>query len=368
MYQFYVTPANAYRSQKELITPAQEVYDKAVARFAYAPNFRQSWFRIKLPNTDQHGFFLEPEMDGLKIGDRVSVELDVTSISGDTSLEIEAYGAASQTDDTSGRVVAIDPTHIRLGTHHFKATLYIDERYSKAFNGVSIPRFYLNIRITNNSAVTSETVLENVKISVFTSNQEGLYASYDNDLTGTGDIWRALIDNKNNSNAINNESYSTTYDALKAKTKGYSISYSGGLQIPLSATEGDTKPFKGVSIQHIPYQSNQTFSGYVEFKSPSYLPLKLRRLSVNEDGTLTNSPVDTIYLKPDVLGSRQYFYFNTESLFALKNSERVQIAYFNFEIGDRLMFDGYDPFTFRVFSARLSQSQTIQFHKYQSEL
>lgn len=372
-YSFYISPANAFRFQHDFVTPDLNVYTNASGRMIYAPNYHSSWFKLKQPDSAPYTCFLEPEVNDLLIGDRITVDLDVTGVTGKSLLIVESYASDAKSNMGGEAIKQIDDQIITENTHHIKFSMYIDDRFSKYLNADKIlKRFWLNLRVWRNLRVSAtsqssiEVVMENVKITVNTSNQATGYTAYDNALLSSGDIWRAIYDNKALSTSFSNESYSATADALAAKKPGFSLTPQGGLTFPLTA-EDLPDEFKGIAIQRIPYVSMQTFSGYIKYETGQYAPVKLRTFSVDDTGKIINTNVQTLYLKPDhETGiNKQYFYFDTETLYELNADDKGRLAYFSIEVGDRHPQDTPD-FNMTLHSIMVHQDQTAKVYKYMS--
>lgn len=367
-YSFYVSPANAFRGQRNLVTPDLNVYTNASERIIYAPNYHSSWFKLKQMK-GQYSCYLEPEINDLLIGDRITVDLDVTGVTGKSLLTVESY--ASTAESRGSQVMQIGNQIITENTHHFKLSMYIDDRFSKYLNADKIlKRFWLNIRVGSNFSTQPliESVVENVKITVDTKNQASGYTAYDTALLSSGDMWRAIYDNKALSSSFSNEIYSVTADALTAKKDGFSLTPQGGLTFPLHTTDphNPMSGFKGIAIQRIPYVSMQPFSGYIEYETNQYARIKLRAFIVDATGKIINTSVNELKLIPDnETGiNKQYFYFDTETLYKLNADDKGRLAYFNIEVGDAYV--NIPNFSISLHSLMVHQDQTTQTHKYVS--
>lgn len=369
-YSFYVSPANAFRSQKNLVTPDLNMYTNASGRMIYAPNYHSSWFKLKQPNS-AYSCYLEPEVNDLLIGDRITVDLDVTGVTGKSLLTVESYASDANTNMIGGAITKIGNQIITENTHHIKLSMYIDDSFSKYLNADKIlKRFWLNIRVAASTSTQPlvESVVENVKITVDTNNQAAGYTAYDNTILSSGDMWRAIYDNKALSSSFSNEIYSVTADALTAKTDGFSLTPHGGLTFPLNSTDPNNpiSGFKGIAIQRIPYVSMQPFSGYIEYETNQYVMAKLRAFIVDDTGKIINTSVSELKLKPDnETGiNKQYFYFDTETLYKLNADDKGRLAYFNIEVGDAYV--NIPNFSISLHSIMVHQDQTTQTHKYVS--
>lgn len=362
-YSFYVSPANAFRSQRNLVTPDLNVYTNSSGRMIYAPNYNSSWFKLKQPN-NTYSCYLEPEVNDLLIGDRITVDLDVTGVTGKSLLSVESY--ASTAESSASQVMQIGNQIITENTQHFKLSMYIDDRFSEYLNADKIiKRFWLNIRVGSSTSTQPlvESVVENVKITVDTNNQAAGYTAYDNAILSSGDMWRAIYDNKALSSSFSNEIYSITADALTAKKDGFSLTPQGGLTFPLTDSMSG---FKGIAIQRIPYVSMQPFSGYIEYETNQYITIKLRAFIVDDTGKIINTSVKEFKLKPDnETGiNKQYFYFDTETLYKLNADDKGRLAYFNIEVGEAYVY--IPNFSISLHSIMVHQDQTTQTHKYVS--
>ncbi|WP_273752475.1 hypothetical protein [Leuconostoc mesenteroides] len=373
-YSFYVSPANAFRAQfNNFVTPDLNVYTNASTRAIYAPNYHSSWFKIKQP-VNSYGCFLEPEVNDLLIGDRITVDLDITGVAGKSQLTVSSYASDAGTIMSGEAITQIDNQIITENTHHIKVSMYIDDRFSKYLNEDKIlKRVWLNLRVLASTSKPSfEVIMENVKITVDTSNKEAGYTAYDNALLSSGDMWRAIYDNKALSTSFSNEGYSATADALTAKNPGFSLTPQGGLMFPLTAkgSPNSMSGFKGITIQRIPYVSMQSFSGYITYETDQYLPVGLRSFSVDDTAKIINNEVQTIYLKPDNKTgiNKQYFYFDTQKLYKLNADDKGRLAYFNIEVGGVYIYDTNIPdFNIALHSIMVHQDQaTTQTHKYVS--
>ena len=370
-YSFYISPANAFRFQHGFITPDLNVYTNASGRMIYAPNYHSSWFRLK-QTAGTYSCFLEPEVNDLLIGDRITVDLDVTGVAGKSQLTVESY-ASDAASINSAAAYPINSQIITESTHHIKFSMYIDNRFSKYLNADKIlKRFWLNLRVAASPSTQPlvESIVENIKITVNTSNQAAGYTAYDNALLSSGDMWRAIYDNKALSSSFSNEIYSVTADALTAKKAGFSLTPDGGLTFPLTT---QTSPnyvsgFKGIVIQRIPYSSMQPFSGYIAYETNQYVPVKLRAFRVDDTGKIINTNVQTLSLKPDNNTgiNKQYFYFDTEPLYKLNADDEGCLAYFNIEVGDAYTGGNTSDFNISLHSMMSHQDQTTQTHKYVS--
>ena len=373
-YSFYVSPANAFQSQHgqglsadakpNLVTPDLNVYNNASGRVIYAPNYYSSWFKLKQTGNDNGTCYLEPEVDDLLIGDRITVDLDITGVTGKSQFYIGSYSGMTDT-----MVSNTDKQLITETTHHFKLSMYIDDRFSKYLNEDKIlKRLWMNIRVYESTLTQSpiEVVMENVKITVDTSNQAAGCTAYDNALLSSGDMWRAIYDNKALSTSFSNENYSTTADALTAKTAGFSLTPQGGLMFPLTDKVGG---FKGITIQRIPYVSMQAFSGCITYETDKYVPIGLRSFSIDDTGKIINNGVSKLNLKPDNKTgiNKQYFYFDTRSLYKLNADDKGRLAYFNIEFGSSTNDPNAPDFNINIHSIMVHQNQTTtQTHKYVS--
>ena len=368
-YSFYVSPANAFRSQQNLVTPDLNVYTNASGRIIYAPNYHSSWFKLKQPN-NTYPCFLESEVNDLLIGDRITVDLDVTGVKGKSLLTVESYASDAKSNISGGPITQIGNQIITENTHHFKLSMYIDDSFSKYLNADKIlKRFWLDIRVGAKISTQPlvEAVMENVKITVDTNNQTSGYTAYDNALLSSGDMWRAIYDNKALSSSFSNEIYSVTADALTAKKDGFSLTPQGGLTFPLTTdSDNPMSGFKGIAIQRIPYVSMQPFSGYIEYETNQYVAAKLRAFIVDDTGKIINTSVQTLKLKPDnETGiNKQYFYFDTETLYKLNADDKGRLAYFNIEVGEAYV--NIPNFSISLHSIMVHQDQTTQTHKYVS--
>lgn len=370
-YSFYVSPANAFRSQHNLVTPDLNVYTNASGRIIYAPNYHSSWFKLKQPN-NTYSCYLEPEVNDLLIGDRITVDLDITGVTGKSLLTVESYASDAKSSVSGGvAITQIGNQIVTENTHHIKLSMYIDDRFSKYLNADKIlKRFWLNIRVGSSMSTQPliESVVENIKITVDTNNQASGYTAYDNAILSSGDMWRAIYDNKALSSSFSNEIYSVTADALTAKKDGFSLTPQGGLTFPLNTTDPDNpmSGFKGIAIQRIPYVSMQPFSGYIEYETNQYVTAKLRAFIVDATGKIINTSVQILKLTPDnETGiNKQYFYFDTETLYKLNADDKGRLAYFNIEVGDAYV--NIPNFSISLHSIMVHQDQTTQTHKYVS--
>ena len=370
-YSFYVSPANAFRSHKNLVTPDLNVYTNVSGRIIYAPNYHSSWFKLKQPN-NTYSCYLEPEVNDLLIGDRITVDLDVTGVTGKSLLSVEAYASDAKSNMAGGSsITQIGNQIITENTHHFKLSMYIDDSFSEYLNADKIlKRVWLNIRVGSGTSTQPlvESVVENVKITVDTKNQASGYTAYDNAILSSGDMWRVIYDNKALSSSFSNEIYSVTADALAAKKDGFSLTPQGGLTFPLNTTDPDNpmSGFKGIAIQRIPYVSMQPFSGYIEYETNQYARIKLRAFIVDDTGKIINTSVQALTLKPDnETGiNKQYFYFDTEALYKLNADDKGRLAYFNIEVGEAYV--NIPNFNISLHSIMVHQDQTTQTHKYVS--
>ncbi|WP_412936239.1 hypothetical protein [Lactiplantibacillus plantarum] len=371
-YSFYISPANAFRFQHNFITPDLNVYTNASDRMIYAPNYHSSWFKLKQPASAQRTVFLEPEVNDLLIGDRITVDLDVTGLSGKSLLTVDSYVSDAKSNMEGVVIKQIDDQIITENTHHIKLSMYIDDRFSKYLNADKIlKRVWLNIRVSaSTSTQPLEVVMENVKITVDTSNQAAGYTAYDNALLSSGDMWRAIYDNKALSSSFSNEIYSATADALTAQKAGFSLTADGGLKFPLTTytSPNHVSGFKGIAIQRIPYLSMQPFSGYIAYETDQYLPVRLSTFSVDDTGKIFNTNVQAMHLKPDNNAgiNKQYFYFDTEPLYELNADGEGRLAYFNIEVGDIYNGENTPDFNIALHSMMVHQDQTTQTHKYVS--
>lgn len=369
-YSFYISPANAFRTNTGFITPDLNVYTNTSGRIIYAPNYRSSWFKLKQTGNNKDTCYLEPEVNDLLIGDRITVDLDITGVTGKSQFTIESYASTgSRYADLSS---IIDSEIITESTHHIKLSMYIDDRFSKYLNADKIlKRFWLNLRVFSSTPTQPlvEVVMENIKITVDTSNQATGYTAYDNALLSSGDMWRAIYDNKALSSSFSNEIYSATADALAAKKAGFSLTPDGGLMFPLTLTSSPNyvSGFKGIAIQRIPCLSMQPFSGYITYETDQYVPVKLRAFRVDDTGKILNTELQTLNLKPDnnTRINKQYFYFDTSSLYKLNADDEGRLAYFNIEVGDIDSADASD-FNIALHGITVHQGQTTQTHKYVS--
>lgn len=371
-YSFYISPANAFRTNAGFITPDLKVYKNASGKMIYAPNYHSSWFKLKQPASEQNSCFLEPEVNDLLIGDRITVDLDVTGVEGKSLLIVNSYASDAGSNMDGGAIKQIDDQIITENTHHIKLSMYIDNRFSKYLNADKVlKRFWLNLRVVpSTSTQPLEVVMENVKITVDTSNQSSGYTAYDNALLSSGDMWRAIYDNKALSTSFSNENYSVTADALTAKKAGFSLTPQGGLTFPLTTqtSPNSVSGFKGIAIQRIPYVSMQPFSGYIEYETDQYITIKLRAFIVDDTGKIINTNVQKLDLKPDNNTgiNKQYFYFNTETLYKLNADDEGRLAYFNIEVGDVYTSANTPDFNIAIHSMMFHQDQTTQTHKYVS--
>lgn len=372
-YSFYVSPANAFRLQHNFVTPDLNVYTNASGRMIYAPNYHSSWFKLKQPASAPYACFLEPEVNDLLIGDRITVDLDVTGVTGKSLLIVESYASDAKSNMGGEAITQIGNQIITENTHHIKLSMYIDNSFSEHLNADKIlKRLWLNIRVAASTSTQPlvESVMENVKITVDTNNQATGYTAYDNALLSSGDMWRAIYDNKALSSSFSNEIYSATADALTAKKAGFSLTPDGGLMFPLTLTSSPNyvSGFKGIAIQRIPYLSMQPFSGYIAYETDQYVPVKLRAFSVDDSGNILNTDVRTLKLVPDQKTeiNKQYFYFDTETLYKLNADGEGRLAYFNIEVGDRDIYDSKPDFNIAIHSIMVHQDQTTQTHKYVS--
>lgn len=364
-YSFYVSPANAFRSQRNLVTPDLKVYTNASGRIIYAPNYHSSWFKLKQPN-NAYSCFIEPEVNDLLIGDRITVDLDVTGVTGQSLLTVESYASDANSNISGGAITQIGNQIITENTHHIKLSTYIDDRFSKYLDADKIlKRFWLNVRVGSSTSTQPlvESIMENVKITVDTNNQASGYTAYDNAILSSGDMWRAIYDNKALSSSFSNEIYSVTADALTDKKDGFSLTPQGGLTFPLTDPNSG---FKGIAIQRMPYVSMQPFSGYIEYETNQYVVVKLRAFIVDDTGKIINTSVQRLKLKPDnETGiNKQYFYFDTETLYKLNADDKGRLAYFNIEVGDAYV--NIPNFSISLHSIMVHQDQTTQTHKYVS--
>ncbi|QEA50072.1 hypothetical protein FGL79_09780 [Latilactobacillus curvatus] len=368
-YSFYISPANAFRTNAGFITPDLNVYTNASGRVVYAPNYHSSWFKLKQPASGNN-CFLEPELNDLLIGDRITVDLDVTGIAGESQLLVNSYASNGSNITDQGSLIGSEI--ITESTHHIKLSMYIDNSFSECLNADKIlKRVWLNLRVISSipTQPSVEVVMENVKITVDTSNQSSGYTVYDNALLSSGDMWRAIYDNKALSTSFSNEIYSVTADALKAKKTGFSLTPQGGLMFPLTTNVSPNyvSGFKGIAIQRIPYVSMQPFSGYIEYETDQYFSVKLRAFIVDDAGKIINTSVNALRLKPDNNTgiNKQYFYFDTETLYKLNADDEGRLAYFDVEVGD--YNSGTTPdFNIALHSIMVHQDQTTQTHKYVS--
>lgn len=369
-YSFYISPANAFRSQKNLVTPDLNVYTNTSGRIIYAPNYNSSWFKLKQANTT-YSCYLESEVNDLLIGDRITVDLDVTGVTGKSLLSVEAYASDANSNISGGAITKIGNQIITENTHHIKLSMYIDNSFSKYLNADKIlKRVWLNIRVGSSTSTQPlvESVMENVKITVDTNNQASGYTAYDNAILSSGDMWRAIYDNKALSSSFSNEIYSATADALTAKKDGFSLTPQGGLTFPFNTTDpkDPMSGFKGIAIQRIPYVSMQPFSGYIEYETNNYISIKLRAFIVDDTGKIINTSVQVLKLTPynETGINKQYFYFDTETLYKLNADDKGRLAYFNIEVGDAYV--NIPNFSISLHSIMVHQDQTTQTHKYVS--
>ncbi|KRN29241.1 hypothetical protein IV38_GL000121 [Lactobacillus selangorensis] len=366
-YTMPIIPLNSFKTQKGLMTPDKAVYDSMVSRGIYAPDPQASWFQMKASAGQTGGPYLEPSINNLMIGDKVTIDADITQISGSSKLDVSYF--SQKTDSTILQVHPISLSFTEARTH-VKAQFVISAVMTPALVNGFLPEVWLNFRSDpKDLATNSEAVVENIAITVDSQNAMATYDSYDAGLLSGGDIERVLFDNQAFSESNSSENYQATYDLLSKKQTGFSLT-DAGLTIYINK-DGEDVPhasdFKGIALQHIPSTAIHAFGGYIEYESTNYMPVRLMYYLVDYDGSVTSKIGRLLTLKPDHTGkNKQYFFLESDTEMALSDSDKGKLAFYNIEVGSRVTDNGALGFQTTLAKLLVHQDRTFKTGKYVS--